>query len=58
MVNQVLLAGVLTVAWVLFAALWVGPILAKRWRAWGEVAVFIIFTALELGMLVLIRPGG
>lgn len=57
MVNYVLLAVVLTFAWVLYAAFRVAPMFAKRWKAWGEVFAFLIFTAVELGFLVaFLRP--
>jgi Flp pilus assembly pilin Flp len=57
MVSYVLLATVLTVAWVGYAAFRVGPLLAKRWKAWGEVYAFLIFTAVELGLLAaFLRP--
>ena len=52
MVNYVLFVAVLTFAWVLYAALRVAPTLAKRWRAWGELYALLIFTAIELGLLV------
>jgi hypothetical protein len=53
MVNYLLLAAVLTLAWVLYAGLRVGPMLSKRWRAWGEVYAFLVFTAVELVVLVI-----
>jgi hypothetical protein len=52
MVNYVLLAVVLTLAWVLYAAFRVAPLFAKRWKAWGEVFAFLMFTAVEVGFLV------
>ncbi len=57
MVNYVYLVVVLTFAWVLYAAFRVGPTLAKRSKAWGEVCAFLIFTGIELGILVaFLRP--
>jgi len=57
MVNYALLVAVLTGAWALYAAFRVGPLFAKRWKAWGEVFVFLIFTMVELGVLfAFLRP--
>jgi len=57
MVNYVLLVAVLTLAWVLYAALRVTPLLARRWKAWGEVCAFLVFTAVEVGLLfAFLRP--
>ena len=57
MVNYILLVAVLTLAWVLYSALRFAPILAKRWKTWGEVVAFLIFTGVELGLLVaFLRP--
>jgi hypothetical protein len=52
MVNYVLLAAALTLAWVFYAAFRVAPLFAKRWKAWGEVFAFLMFTAVEVGFLV------
>jgi len=52
MVNYVLLVGVLTFGWVLYSALRVGPWFAKRSKAWGEVCAFLVFTVIELGILI------
>jgi Flp pilus assembly pilin Flp len=56
MVNYALLAAVLTFAWALYAAFRVAPLFAKRWKSWGEVCAFLLFTAVELGLLVALRP--
>jgi hypothetical protein len=57
MVNYVLLAAVLTVGWVLYAAFRVGPRFAKRSKTWGEVCAFLVFTGIELGILIaFLRP--
>jgi hypothetical protein len=57
MVSYVdLAAACFTLVWVLYATLRIGPLLAKRSNAWGEVGAFLIFTAVELGILVLVRP--
>jgi len=57
MVNYFLLVAVLTLVWVLYAAVRVAPLLAKRWKTWGEIFAFLVFTALELGLLfVFLRP--
>ena len=57
MVNYVYLVAVLTFAWVLYAAFRVGPTLAKRSKAWGEVGAFLVFTIIELGILIaFLRP--
>ena len=52
MVDYLLLVAVLTLAWVLYAALRFAPLVAKRWKAWGEVCAFLVFAAIELGLLV------
>jgi len=52
MVNYVLLAAVLTLAWVLYAAFRVGPWFAKRSKTWGEVCAVLLFIAIELGILM------
>jgi hypothetical protein len=52
MVNYVLLVAVLTVGWVLYAAFRVGPWFAKRSKTWGEVCAFLVFTGIELGILI------
>jgi Flp pilus assembly pilin Flp len=52
MVNYVLLAAVLTLAWVLYGSLRVAPTLARRWKTWGEVCAFLVFTAIEVALLV------
>jgi hypothetical protein len=51
MVSYVLVVAVLTLAWAFYAAVRLGPWLAKRWKAWGEVTAFLIFTAVEVGLL-------
>jgi hypothetical protein len=51
-VNYVLLVAALTLVWAVYASVRVGPWLANRWKAWGEVAAFLVFTAVELGLLV------
>jgi len=57
MVNYVLLAAALTAAWVLYAAFRVGPWFGKRSKAWGEVCSFLVFTGIELGILIaFLRP--
>jgi hypothetical protein len=56
MVNYVILVAALTLAWALYAAVRVGPWLAKRWKTWGEVTALLVFTAIELALLVVIRP--
>ena len=56
-VNYFLLVGVLTLVWVLYAALRLAPLLMKRWKAWGEVCAFLVFTVIELGLIfVFLRP--
>jgi hypothetical protein len=57
MVNYVLLVAILTIAWVLYAALRMTPLFVKRWKAWGEVYTCITFTAVEVLLLVaFLRP--
>ena len=56
MVNYTLLAAILTVAWALYAAFRVAPSFAKRWKVSGEVFAFLLFTAIEVGLLVALRP--
>ncbi|HXZ91040.1 MAG TPA: hypothetical protein VEG61_08255 [Candidatus Dormibacteraeota bacterium] len=52
MVNYVLLVAALTFVWAVYASVRVGPWLAKRWRAWGEVAALLVFAAVEIGLLL------
>ena len=57
MVNYVLLAAALTAGWVLYAAFRVGPWFGKRSKTWGEVCAFLVFTGIELGILIaFLRP--
>jgi len=52
MVNYVILVAALTFVWAVYASVRVGPRLGKRWRAWGEAAAFLVFAAVELGLLL------
>ena len=52
MVNYVLVVAALTFVWAFYAAVRVGPWLAKRWTAWGEVVAVLAFTAVEVGLLL------
>jgi len=52
MVNYVYLVAVLTLAWALYGAFRVGPALAARWKAWGEVIALLVFTAVEVAFLL------
>jgi len=52
MVNYVLLAAVLTIVWIIYAALRVGPWCAKHWKASGEFCGFLAFAVGELLILV------
>jgi len=52
MVNIVWVVAILTLAWAFYGAVRLGPLLAKRWKAWGEVAALLVFTAVELVLLV------
>jgi len=52
MVNIVYLVLVLTLAWIFYGAVRIAPWMAKRWKAWGEVAALIVFTAVEVVLLV------
>jgi phosphoglycerol transferase MdoB-like AlkP superfamily enzyme len=52
MVDYVILVLALTFVWALYAAVRVAPWLAKRWKAWGEVAAVLVFTVVELALLV------
>jgi len=57
LVNYVLLAASLTFVWAVLASVRLGPWLAKRWKAWGEVAALAAFFAVELCLLMgLLRP--
>jgi len=55
--NYVILVVAFTFVWALYAAVRVGPWLARRWKTWGEVAAVLVFTVVELGILVaLLKP--
>jgi hypothetical protein len=56
MVYNLLLDAILTLAWIVYAAFRVGPWLARRWKAWGEVCAFLVFTVIELGILIAFPP--
>jgi len=57
MESYLILVVAFTFVWALYAAVRVGPSLARRWKTCGEVAAVLVFTVVELGILVaLLKP--
>lgn len=52
MVNYVIVVAVLTLVWAFYAAVRLTPWLARRWKAWGEVAALLVFTFVTVCLLV------
>ena len=54
MVNYVLIAGLVTVIWILYASFRVAPWCEKRWITWGGLSAALAFVAGELLILIVV----